>query len=149
MKIRDPLDPKSLIESLAVLPDDDLITMINVHPGQYHEDALTIARAEMVRRGYHLSKGVVVTSKKNVAKPDKAASPVVQNPHSPVCPRCLLDLEYVGTRRLNDEKEMSVLGVLGEMYKSGAHEFLDVYTCRRCGHVELFVDGVGEEFRPY
>jgi hypothetical protein len=27
-------------------------------------------------------------------------------------------------------------------------ENFDVYVCPRCGHVELFVEGIGEEFRP-
>jgi hypothetical protein len=41
-----------------------------------------------------------------------------------------------------------VLGELGEMYKSGAHSFLDVYVCGQCGHAEFFVDGIGEQYRP-
>ena len=25
----------------------------------------------------------------------------------------------------------------------------DVYVCPRCGRVELFIDGIGEELRPH
>lgn len=28
-------------------------------------------------------------------------------------------------------------------------EHFDVYVCPRCGRVEFFLDGVGEEFRPH
>ena len=150
MRIGDPTDPKNLAENLAVLSDDDLIDMINVHFQQYRPDALIIARAELVKRGYHISKkGKVTNPQKAEEKPHEGVAPAAQNPTLPLCPRCKTELEYVGTRRLNDDKEMSVLGELGEMFKNGAHEFLDVYICRKCGHVDLFVDGIGEEFRPY
>jgi hypothetical protein len=150
MRIGDPTDPKNLAENLAALSDDELIDMINIHFQQYRPDALIIARAEMLKRGYHISKkGKVTNPQKAEEKPNEGTAPVVQKPGPPLCPRCRAELEYAGTRRLNDDKEMSVLGELGEMFKSGAHEFLDVYICRKCGHVDLFVDGIGEEFRPY
>jgi hypothetical protein len=28
-------------------------------------------------------------------------------------------------------------------------EHFDVYVCPRCGRVEFFVDGVGEQYRPH
>jgi hypothetical protein len=28
-------------------------------------------------------------------------------------------------------------------------EQFDLYVCTRCGRVELFVDGIGEQFRPH
>ena len=150
MRMGDPTDPQSLAESLAVRSDEDLIDMINIHSQEYRPDALVIARAELLKRGYHISKkGKVTNPQKAQEKPTEGAAAVARKPDSPLCPRCRTELEYVGTRRLNDDKEMSVLGELGEMFKTGAHEFLDVYVCRKCGHVDLFVDGIGEEFRPY
>jgi hypothetical protein len=146
MRIGEPTDPERLAEQFAALSDDELVDMINIHPQQYRGDALAIARAEMVKRGYHLSrKGKVIKPAKEVEKHEAAAQP----PGTLLCSRCKSALEYAGTRRLNDDKEMSVLGELGEMYKNGAHEFLDVYICRKCGHVDLFVDGIGEDSRPY
>src|SRR5436309_9468717 len=141
MQTGDPKDPQRLAERFAALSDDELVDMINIHPQQYRAEALAIARAEMVKRGYHLSrKGKVIKVTKDQEKHDEAAA---QPPHAPLCSRCKTEMEYAGTRRLNDDKEMSVLGELGEMYKNGAHEFLDVYICRKCGHVDLFVDGIG------
>jgi len=146
MQIADPNDPQRLAERYSALSDDELLDMINIHPQQHRGDALAVARAEMVKRGYHLSrKGKVIKLPKELEKNDPATQP----PRTLLCPRCKSELEYAGTRRLNDDKEMSVLGELGEMYKNGAHEFLDVYLCRKCGHVDLFVDGIGEDSRPY
>lgn len=39
------------------------------------------------------------------------------------------------------------LGDLGELFTNREH--FDVYVCPRCGKVELFIDGIGEEFRPH
>ena len=36
---------------------------------------------------------------------------------------------------------------LGELFVNREH--FDIYVCSRCGRVELFVDGIGEEFRPH
>ena len=40
-----------------------------------------------------------------------------------------------------------ILGDIGELFVN--KEKFDVYVCKRCGRVELFVDGIGEEFRPH
>ena len=39
------------------------------------------------------------------------------------------------------------VGTFGELFVN--REFFDVYVCSRCGRVEFFIDGVGEEFRPH
>ena len=41
----------------------------------------------------------------------------------------------------------ATLGDLGELFVN--RESFDVYCCGRCGRVELFIDGIGEEFRPH
>lgn len=154
-----------LVENLCGLPDDDLIKMINLNSANYRSEAISLARIVMKRRGYALNKkGNIVDSRKKESPESQTSQPEsdLQNVAgkeqaaqlnkllmSISCPRCKAKLDYVGTRRLNEEKSMGVLGELGEMYKSGAHEFLDVYTCAHCGHVEFFVDGVGDELRPY
>ena len=40
-----------------------------------------------------------------------------------------------------------VLGELGELFVN--KERFDVFVCGRCGRVELFIDGIGEQFRPH
>ena len=62
-----------------------------------------------------------------------------------VCNRCDLALEYVGTRDFHEGTRWGVLGELGELFVNKEH--FDVYVCTRCGQVELFVDGIGEELR--
>ena len=150
MKDSDPKDPQVLAESLAGRSNADLHDMINLHSKQYRQEALVMARAEMIRRGYHVSKSGKVTDwKEDDETRTGPAEQVGRKPGSPSCLRCKMRLEYLGTRQLHEDKSMSVLGELGEMFKNGTHEFLDVYVCRNCGHVDLFVDGIGEQFRPY
>jgi uncharacterized protein YbaR (Trm112 family) len=154
-----------LLEQLCGLPDADLIKMVNVDFAGYRSEALGLARIVMKRRGYALNKkGNIIESRKTELPESKSRQPEADSQNIDVkdhaaqvnkllmsisCPRCKTKLDYVGTRRLNEEKSMGVLGELGEMYRSGVHEFLDVYTCAHCGHVEFFVDGVGDELRPY
>lgn len=66
-----------------------------------------------------------------------------------VCAQCQLALEYVGTKRFHEGSRAApfLLGALGELFVNQEH--FDVYVCPRCGRVELFIDGIGEEFRPH
>lgn len=64
-----------------------------------------------------------------------------------VCPRCEVALEYIGTRDFHEGTRWGVLGELGEMFVN--KQRFDVYVCPRCGRVELFIDGTGEELRPH
>jgi len=67
-------------------------------------------------------------------------------PDPMLCPRCGVELTYQGTRDFHEGTRWGALGELGELFVNKEH--FDVYLCPRCGRVELFVDGVGEEFRP-
>jgi hypothetical protein len=53
----------------------------------------------------------------------------------------------MGTKKFHEGTRWSVFGELGELFENREH--FDVYMCPRCGRVELFVDGVGEEFRQH
>ena len=64
-----------------------------------------------------------------------------------VCPRCTTTLDFVGTKRFHEGTRWGVLGEIGELFTN--RESFDVYVCPRCGRVELFVDGIGEQFRPH
>jgi hypothetical protein len=57
--------------------------------------------------------------------------------------------EYVGTKRFHEGTRgwSFALGHVGELVVN--RRSFDVYVCDRCGRVELFVDGIGEEFRPH
>ncbi|HUQ69771.1 MAG TPA: hypothetical protein VM165_09630 [Planctomycetaceae bacterium] len=69
--------------------------------------------------------------------------PAAPNPMT--CPRCETDLEHVGTKEFHEGQRWGMLGDIGELFVN--REKFDVYVCNRCGRVELFVDGIGEEFR--
>jgi DNA-directed RNA polymerase subunit RPC12/RpoP len=64
------------------------------------------------------------------------------------CLRCSEDLKYAGTKKLHEGSRLApfFLDQIGELFVN--REKFDVYFCPRCGHVEWFVDGVGEELRP-
>jgi hypothetical protein len=62
------------------------------------------------------------------------------------CARCSRELDYVGRKRFHEGTNWGVLGEVGEWFVKRQH--FDVYVCPRCGRVEFFVDGIGEELRP-
>jgi hypothetical protein len=63
------------------------------------------------------------------------------------CPRCDTTLAFVGTKSFHEGTKYGFLGDLAELFVN--REKFDVYVCNRCRRVELFVDGIGEEFRPH
>jgi hypothetical protein len=72
-------------------------------------------------------------------KPEVQARPIA-------CLRCNEQLEHLGTKHFHEGRNWGVLGELGELFVK--RDRFDVYACPRCGRVEFFVDGVGEEHRP-
>lgn len=62
------------------------------------------------------------------------------------CDRCHVELTFAGTRAFHEGVQWGVFGNLGELFEN--RERFDVYFCARCGKVELFVVGIGEERRP-
>lgn len=62
------------------------------------------------------------------------------------CALCRVPLQYAGTKRFHEGTRWGVLGELGELFVN--KEKFDVYFCPRCGKVEFFVDGIGENLRP-
>lgn len=61
------------------------------------------------------------------------------------CARCETELQFEGTKRFH-EGTRAIPALLGELFVHREH--FDVYVCPRCGRIELFLDGIGEEFRP-
>jgi Zn finger protein HypA/HybF involved in hydrogenase expression len=61
------------------------------------------------------------------------------------CARCTEVLEYVGRKRFHEGTNWGFFGELGELFVKREH--FDVYVCPRCGRVEMFVDGIGEDLR--
>lgn len=72
--------------------------------------------------------------------------PRTNRPTDVRCPRCDLALSYAGTKKFHEGTRWGILGDLGELFVN--KEEFDVYFCPRCGKVEFFVDGVGEDLRP-
>jgi hypothetical protein len=83
--------------------------------------------------------------------PEEGSKPVAAakkaEPDPITCPRCNRKLDYVGTKAFHEGSRWGVLGDLGELFVN--KEKFDVYCCGRCGRVEFFVDGIGEQYRPH
>jgi hypothetical protein len=61
-----------------------------------------------------------------------------------VCPGCQVPLSFAGTKNFHEgSRAWDVMGGVWEMFKN--REALDAYFCPRCGRVEFFVSGVGED----
>ena len=58
------------------------------------------------------------------------------------CLRCETELEFLGTKDFHEGTRWGFLGDLEELFVN--RERLDLYACPSCGHVEFFLDGVGE-----
>ena len=63
------------------------------------------------------------------------------------CLRCRGSLRYAGVKKFHEGSRGwgFWLGNLGELFTH--REEFDLYVCPRCGKIEMFVDGIGEEFR--
>jgi hypothetical protein len=59
--------------------------------------------------------------------------------------RCNVPLAYLGTRDFHEGTRWGVFGEIAELFVN--KESFELYACPRCGHVEFFVEGVGEELR--
>jgi hypothetical protein len=57
-----------------------------------------------------------------------------------------MDLEFLGTKKFQEGTNWGVIGAFGELFVN--RESFDIYACPRCGRVEFFLEGIGEEFRP-
>lgn len=68
-----------------------------------------------------------------------------------VCPNCKVTLQYIDTKDFHEgggsPKSHFFFGGWAEL--SEGRITFDIYYCPRCGRVELFLDGVGENFRPH
>ena len=61
------------------------------------------------------------------------------------CLRCARALDFAGRKRFQEGTNWGLLGEVGEVFVNREH--FNVYVCPGCGHVELFVAGIGEELR--
>ncbi len=69
-----------------------------------------------------------------------------QNDHTSLkCLRCDQPLTFVGTREFHEGPGGGLFSDLTELFMK--KEKFDVYVCQNCGHVEFFVNGVGEQLR--
>jgi hypothetical protein len=61
------------------------------------------------------------------------------------CLRCDQPLTFVGTREFHEGPGGGLFSDLTELFMK--KENFDVFVCQICGHVEFFVNGIGEQLR--
>jgi hypothetical protein len=62
------------------------------------------------------------------------------------CARCEVELRFLGTKKFHEGAHLGIIGEVGHLFENS--ESFDVYVCPSCGHVDFFVDGIGEDSRP-
>lgn len=107
---------------IASLSDDQLQELLTVDAHSYRPEVIEFASEEWVRRGF---------------------DPVVPEPVETVdaafdCLRCRSDMVFAGKKRFHEGTRFGVLGGVGELFVN--REYLDLWVCGSCGHVELFAD---------
>ena len=137
---------ESLMERISHLPDEELLQMVYVDYDQYRPEAIEQARAEVAKRGLQFTPPMKVDGQEE-SPPEEglpAGEEAVFNPM--LCPHCLTDLHYIGTKRFQDGTSWETLDDPVGLFKNDRP--FDVYVCLKCGRMEFFVQGVGEEYRP-
>ena len=61
------------------------------------------------------------------------------------CLRCKGKMQFAGTKKFHEGARWGFLGDIGELLVN--KEGYDIFACETCGKVELYLDGVGEEYR--
>jgi hypothetical protein len=107
------------------LSDGQLRRMVTMDAANYRSDAIAIANDELVRRG--LEPGVTG---------EGSDEPQID------CLRCKSRLVYGGKKRFSDGPRLG--GVIGAITEIAAkHDEIELWICRKCGHVELFTEPEG------
>ena len=91
---------------------------------------------------YHCGADRSISSADAARMADKRSEP------APVeCLRCAIPMKYAGERKFHEGSRGwgFWLGDVGELFTNREH--YDTYVCTRCGKIEFFVDGLGEEYR--
>jgi hypothetical protein len=146
--------------------DDDLLVAA-AELGTYTDGGQRIIREELRRRGLEdpveqagsiaPEPGATLAEDEDeppVPNPEDEDGPSIPNPEdedkppvsNPRCGGCRIEQRFVGTKRFREGTNWGALGELGHLFEHS--ESFDVYVCPRCGHVDMFIDGVGEDTRP-
>ena len=138
------------LDSLWREKSDEEIAEAMENIADYTAKAQSVIRAEFTRRGITLpaveeDEGDSTEGVDAPANDDPNEDDVLEAVDPLLCARCQKSLEFVGSKRFHEGTNWGILGELGELFVK--RERFDVYVCPRCGKVEFFVDGIGEDMR--
>ena len=63
------------------------------------------------------------------------------------CVRCAGQMYYLGIRDFHEGTRVGVFGDIFELFQN--REEMEMFACGKCGRIEFFVGGVGEELRGW
>ena len=138
-------EDENLMERISQLPDEELLQMVYVDYDQYRPEAIEQARAEIAKRGLQYTPPEKVDAQEEPPADEGLPSGEEAAFNPMLCPHCLTDLHYVGTRRFQESWKWETLDDPVGLFKNNRP--FDVYVCLKCGRMDFFVQGVGEEYR--
>lgn len=124
--------------------DDDLL-IAAAELDTYTDEGRRVIREELRRRGLEdpLDQARFIAPEQETKPAEDEGEFPAANPR---CVRCDVDERYLGARRFRQTADSGALGGLGQPF--AIDQAFDVYVCPRCGHVDMFVGGVGEDTQP-
>jgi hypothetical protein len=110
---------------------DDALLEAAASLNEFTEEGRRVVLAELERRGLE----VPGSDDEDAGAESLEGEDVSDDPLS--CLRCGVKLQHLGRR------DLASLGEFGRLFEG--KELLEVYSCPRCGHVDLFTDVVEAE----
>jgi len=131
------------VEQIWRAKSDDLLLVAAAELDTYEEEGQRVIRAELRRRGFEdpVEQSRFAAPDAEFAQPDEEDEGDTPPPAPPRCLRCEVAQRYLGARWFRQGANQGALAARGPKFE--IDQSFDVYVCRECGHVDLFVAGGG------
>jgi hypothetical protein len=128
-------ESQELKDRITRLEDEQLLEMVASKAGEYREEAVGYAKAELEARGIDVAEGT------DEAPQDQASGPFVID-RSGAVPVCLICGGRLRPGTLVGEKEITIV-----FTDNHEERFVKVNACTQCGQISLAVDDA-EDVQP-
>jgi hypothetical protein len=121
------------------LSDEELLTIVEEEAGEYREDAVGFAKAELEARGIEFNDGSAEdeSAEDLVEEPERAAA--TGSRKGLMCSVCGGETRF---GILSGSKEVTII-----FADNNEERYVEAYACTRCGRVQLIVD-YGTDAQP-
>jgi len=121
--------PQELKKRITQLPDEQLLEMVTAEAGNYRQDALEYAKAELTSRGIDFQDSSAEAAPPH-DEPERTGLPL-----NPLGPACLVCGGRTRAGTLVAEKEMTIV-----FSDNREERFVKVNACTQCGQLLLVAD---------